>query len=90
MIARLGAVLVWGGTLVLVFMGAVLVVAISIVWGLLVGWLALLLGLQEGAILLGLTGAILGVFPTVKCALWLRGRVIGRRERTIEELTEVF
>jgi len=79
------------GLLVLLLIGAVVVVGAAICWGVLAGFLAMLVGLGPGAaFMIGLVGGILGLFPTVKAALWVRGRLGRPPEKSVEELTEVF
>ena len=91
MIRRLGALIAQGGLLVLLLFGAILVVVAAIFWGLLAGTAGALIGLDPGLdFLVALVGGILGIFPTVKLALWIRARLGRPREKPLEELTEVF
>jgi len=91
MINRLTALAAQSGLLLLLLLGAVVVVAAAIFWGLLAGLVAGLIGLPpEWDFLIALVGGFLGIFPTVKAALWLRNRVGRPPEKPVEELTEVF
>jgi hypothetical protein len=75
----------------LLLLGAILVVVAAICWGLLAGMIGALIGLDPVAdFLVALVSGILGTFPTVKAALWVRGRFGRPRETPLEELTEVF
>jgi hypothetical protein len=86
MMRRLAAFVAQGGLL----FGAILVVVAAIFWGILAGTAALI-GLDPGwDFLIALVGGFLGIFPTVKAALWIRARLGRPREKPIEELAEVF
>lgn len=88
---RLAAFVAQGGLLFLLLFGAILVVVAAIFWGILAGTAAALIGLDPGwDFLIALVGGFLGIFPTVKAALWIRARLGRPREKPIEELAEVF
>ena len=75
----------------LLLSGAILVVVAAIFWGLLAGTAGILIGLDPGLdLLVALVGGILGIFPTVKLALWTRARLGRPPEKPLDELTEVF
>jgi hypothetical protein len=91
MIERLTTLVAQGGIFVLLLLGAILVVVAAIFWGVLAGTIAGLAGLDPSLdFMIGLVGGVLGIFPTVKAAMWVRGRFIGPPEKSVEELTEVF
>ena len=88
---RLRALSAQAGLFVLLLGGAILVVGAAIFWGLVTGLIVVLIGLNpEWVPLIALVGGILGIFPTVKAALWLRARLGRSPEKSVEELTEVF
>jgi hypothetical protein len=90
LMGRLRALVAQLGLFVLLLGGAILVVGAAILWGLLAGTIAVLVGLQDEAILFALVGGILGVFPTVKATLWVRMRLGRPPEKPLDDLTEVF
>ena len=91
LVARLRALTIQCGLLVLLLLGAILVVGAAICSGLLAGAIGAIIGLYPMTdFMVALVAGILGIFPMVKVALWVRGRIGRPPEKSLEELTEVF